>query len=51
MNNMTNKEAANIIIKLREEGWDGDKINAFILFIETHSPTEEEAKNALEHKG
>ena len=39
---MTQTEATNIIIALRNEGWDGDKINAFIEFIETHRPTEEE---------
>ena len=42
---MTRKEATNIIIRLRQEGWDGDKINDFILFIETHNPTEEEASD------
>lgn len=39
---MTQKEATNIIIALHREGWDGDKINAFIGFIETHSPSEQE---------
>lgn len=41
---MTQKESTNIIIALRREGWSGDKINAFIAFIETHSPSEQEAK-------
>lgn len=44
---MTAKEATNIIIKLTEEGWDAKKINEFIVFIETHSPSEEEAMNVL----
>ena len=41
---MTQKEATNIIIRLRKEGWDDTKINNFIGFIETHTPTEEEAR-------
>ncbi|MBR1524549.1 MAG: hypothetical protein IJ641_08865 [Lachnospiraceae bacterium] len=40
---MTQTESTNIIIALRNEGWDGDKINDFIAFISTHKPSEEEA--------
>ena len=40
---MPQTEATNIIIALRNEGWDGDKINAFIAFVETHRPSEDEA--------
>ena len=40
---MPQKEATNIIIALRREGWDSDKINEFIAFIETHNPSEQEA--------
>lgn len=47
---MTAKEATNIIIKLTEEGWDANKINEFIVFIETHSPTEDEAMNIIKNK-
>lgn len=42
---MTPKVTTNIIIGLRNEGWDSDKINDFLTFIETHSPTEEEANS------
>ena len=44
---MTATEATNIIIKLTEEGWDAKKINAFIVFIETHKPSENEAMKIL----
>lgn len=44
---MTATEATNIIIKLTEEGWDAKKINEFIVFIETHKPSEDEAMNVL----
>ena len=44
---MTATEASNIIIKLMQEGWSAEKINEFILFIETHRPSEEEVKNIL----
>ena len=47
---MTPKEAANIIIKLTQEGWDANKINEFIVFIETHKPSEDEAMNILKDK-
>ena len=47
---MSSKGATNIILRLKEEGWDGNKINAFIAFIEAHSPTDEEVKRFLEHK-
>ena len=46
---MSSKGATNIILRLKEEGWDGDKINAFIAFIETHSPTEEKVKRVFGH--
>ena len=46
---MTKKEASNIILRLRAEGWDGDKINDFILFIETHEPTEEEVLHSMKN--
>lgn len=44
---VTATEATNIIIKLTEEGWDAKKINEFIVFIETHKPSEDEAMNVL----
>ncbi len=47
---MTAAEATNIIIKLTEEGWDAEKINAFIVFIETHRPSEDEAMNILKNR-
>lgn len=43
----TVKEATNMIIKLTKEGWDADKINEFIVFIETHSPSEDEAMSII----
>lgn len=45
--NMTANEATNIILKLTQEGWDAEKINEFIVFIETHKPSEEEAMSVL----
>ena len=45
---MTQKETLNIIIKLREKGWSSDDIIAFLGFIETHNPTEEEIRKATE---
>lgn len=47
--NMTAKEATNIIIKLTKEGWDANKINEFIVFIETHSPSEDEAMSIIKN--
>ena len=42
------KRTTNIIIKLKEKGWSADEIIAFLAYIETHSPSEDEAKRALE---
>lgn len=39
---MTQKENANLILKLREKGWSDTEINELVLFIETHTPTEQE---------
>lgn len=47
---MTAAKATNIIIKLTQEGWDADKINEFIVFIETHRLSEDEAMNILKKK-
>ena len=47
---MTSKETTNIILKLTQEGWDANKINEFIVFIETHKPSEDEAKNILKNR-
>ena len=47
---MTNKETANLILKLRETGWSDTEINELILFIETHVPTEEEVKNSRQNR-
>lgn len=44
---MTAAETTNIILKLTQEGWDANKINEFIVFIETHKPSEDEAMNIL----
>ena len=41
---MTQTETTNTIIALRNEGWEFSKISAFLTFIETHKPSEEEAK-------
>ena len=43
---MNTKEVANIIIKLRQEGWTEEKINDFMVFVETHTPTADEAEKA-----
>lgn len=50
---MTANEATNIILRLTQEGWAADKINefiVFIVFIETHKPTEDEAMKILKNK-
>ena len=47
---LTAKEATNIILKLTQEGWDANKINELIVFIETHRPSEDEAMNILKNK-
>lgn len=47
---MTAKETTNIILRLTQEGWDANKINEFIVFIETHRPSEDEAMNILKNK-
>ncbi len=47
---MTAAEATNIIIRSTQEGWDANKINEFIVFIETHKPSEDEAINILKNK-
>ena len=47
---MTTKEAANIIIGLKRKGWSAEEIQDFILFIETHIPTQEEVEVKLEQK-
>ena len=43
-------EATNIILKLSQEGWDANKINEFIVFIETHKPSEDEAMSILKNR-
>ena len=40
------KETTNIIIYLRRQGWEEEAINDFMVFIETHKPTEKEAIDA-----
>lgn len=45
---MTKKEATNIIIRLKKKGWSGDEITAFIAFIETHDPTEQEVMELMD---
>lgn len=37
----------NIIIALKERGWTSDEIIAFLAFIGTHNPSEEETKNLI----
>ncbi len=48
--NTTAKETTNIILRLTQEGWVANKINEFIVFIETHKPSEDEAMNILKIK-
>lgn len=45
---MTQREYANMIIGLRKEGWSDTKINNFMLFVETHTPSEDETKERQE---
>lgn len=44
---MTQKKTTNIIIKLKEMGVSAEEILEFLTFIETHNPSEEEAKASL----
>ena len=44
---MTKNETTNLIIKLKEKGFGAEEILEVITFIETHEPSEEEAKAAL----
>ena len=46
---MAATKATNKIIKLTQEGWDANKINEFIIFIETHKPSEDEAMGILKN--
>ena len=50
MSEMSQSKATNIIIRLTQEGWDAQKINEFIVFIETHKSSEDEAMNILKKK-
>ena len=43
------RETTNIIIALRREGWKEEKINDFMVFIETNAPTAEQAQEAKEN--
>ena len=43
---MNTKVVANIIIALRQKGWSEEEINDFMVFIETHIPTADEAEKA-----
>lgn len=45
---MTAKEVTNIIIGLRNKGWTSDEIDDFFVFIETNTPTADEAEKAKE---
>ncbi len=45
---MPQKETTNAIIKLKEMGHSDREIISFLTFIETHIPSEEEAKEAIE---
>ncbi|MCR5099214.1 MAG: hypothetical protein K6B14_09730 [Lachnospiraceae bacterium] len=45
---MMSKEKTNIIIKLAEMGFTHKQIDELLVFIETHSPSEEEEKAAVE---
>ena len=43
---MPQKETSNVIIGLRKKGWSDTEINDFLLYVETHTPTEEEARES-----
>ena len=47
---MTQKETTNIILKLKEKGWNDTEITEFLVYIETHFPTEEEAIRVFDDK-
>ncbi|MBR6222651.1 MAG: hypothetical protein IKQ71_04375 [Lachnospiraceae bacterium] len=47
---MTAKEVANIYIMLRRKGWNDTEIGDFIVFLETHNPTAEEAEEAKKNQ-
>ena len=44
---MTQKETTNIIIKLKAMGVPDHEILEFLTFIETHNPSEDEARETL----
>lgn len=45
---MNTKEVTNIILGLRAKGWTDTEINNFLMYIETHNPTETEVQAAQE---
>lgn len=47
---MPQVETTNIIIGLRRKGWSDTEINDFIVFLETHNPTAEEAEEAKKNQ-
>ena len=47
---MDKREAANIIIALRNKGWNDAEINDFVVFVETNIPTMAAAEDAKKNQ-
>ena len=44
---MSQKNNTNMILGLRRKGWTDTEINNFMLYVETHTPTEEEVMESM----
>ena len=47
---MSPNEITNLYINLRRKGWNDTEIGDLVIFMETHTPTAEEAEEAKEHQ-
>ena len=47
---MTPREIANLYIFLRRDGWSDTKIGDLVIFLETHTPTADEAEEAKKNQ-
>ena len=44
---MSEQKTTNMIIKLKEKGWNAEEIISFLVYIGTHDPTEYEVNIVL----
>ena len=47
---MNTKETTNVILGLRAKGWDDTEISNFLMYIETHNPTEIEVQESIKNR-